>query len=285
MSIGQKPSRVSIISGLLAFFLSLSACETSTTTGRLGLVTKDTVNSAILLKGGSTYQSLGPTSDHACFDAKDDVSPHDNFAEAVKSALIIRGADAILNVTIETHRGIYFPVLVPFILLPSGIAFPNRLCTTVSGTAIKFVEDPRCSPCLVKRQTKTLSESVVTVDSLQPVLKWEPWKWKPYEEPGQDVTYDLKVWILRKGRSDFREGTTVYEREGLTVTSHQVETVLEPSTHYIWAVRARYREEDQIQFTAWSDEGEGGEQYGLYDFHFLTPPPFAQGVGSAIKSE
>ena len=252
---------------LTALVLLLTACSTK---GHLGLVTSDSMDSALLLKGGSTYRVLSPASGSACstthilrpFHMPGNDEPRDNFAEAVKMALRTRGADALVDVTIETHRGNYFPVMLPTPLF--GVFLHNWQCTTVSGTAIKFVEEPWCSPCLVTRQTKMLPESVATADSMQPSLQW-----KPFEEARQDVTYDLKVWVLRKGRSDSREGTTVYEWEGLTATSHRIETALEPSTHYFWAVRARTKSRTKYK----SQRGATRERMNCMVFTFGPLPP------------
>ena len=270
-----------------ALVLLLTGCSTTSTTGHLGLVTTSSVDSALLLRDGTTYRVLGSARGATCTETSKNTEPRDNFAEAVQVVLSNWGGDALIDVTIETHRGNYFPFVfpIPLFLGVIGVPFPNILCTTVWGTAIEFLEEPDCSPCLVTRKVKTLSKLALTVDSLQPTLQWEPWKGKPYEELGQDVTYQLKVWGLRKGRSDSREGETVYEQEGLTDTSHQIKIALNPSTHYFWAVRAQYRDEDdQVQFTTWSDLSEGRERFGLYDFHFWTPSVATDGIRNEIKS-
>ena len=62
--------------------------------------------------------------------------------------------------------------------------------------------------------------------SLQPILEWSVSRATP------TTTYDLKV--IRK--DDWR---TVYERQALTSTRHQLEVSLDPLTYYLWSVRER----------------------------------------------
>ena len=126
-----------------ALVLPLTGCST---TGHLGLVTTNSVDSALLLKDGTTYRVLGPTIGAACTETSQNTEARDNFSEAVKAALSNWGGDALIDVTIETHRGNYFPfgLLIPVIVSAIAVPFSNTLCTTVRGTAIEFLEEPDC---------------------------------------------------------------------------------------------------------------------------------------------
>ena len=71
------------------------------------------------------------------------------------------------------------------------------------------------------------------VADLQPVLEWQA-----SEEPG--VTYDLS--LSEKGaKKKYKKAP--YYREGLTGTSHRVETPLKPGMEYTWALRTRRGDE------------------------------------------
>jgi hypothetical protein len=101
---------------------------------------------------------------------------------------------------------------------------------------------------------------------IQPNLKWDD-----FPVRGEDVTYDLKVWRAKTGWSQVQQGSVVYERQGITQPSHQVEMPLEPSTHYLWAVRAHFKLNDQIQITPWSYEIAAGAPDEPQYYHFWTP--------------
>lgn len=72
-----------------------------------------------------------------------------------------------------------------------------------------------------------------TVPDLQPTFAWEP-----AEEAG--VTYDLGVWAAADNADKSAlQQVEAYYRQGLTTTSHRIETPLAPGTVHTWAVRTR----------------------------------------------
>lgn len=93
----------------------------------------------------------------------------------------------------------------------------------------------------------------VAVDSLQPLLRWQAFPRPEYlpSDPGKmiakisNVTYDLKVTDPAAG--------LIYERFGLTVPYHRLETSLQPGTIYTWAVRAQFDLDGHPKVTRWSD--------------------------------
>jgi hypothetical protein len=115
------------------------------------------------------------------------------------------------------------------------------------------------------------------VGSLQPELRWKPAK-------AQGPTYDLIIWdsgldpektLPREGE---QLGSVVYQREGLSETSHQVDMPLKPNTLYFWSVRTREGSTvgDWSIFDGWTVmAGLVGyirqELHGL-SFGFKTPP-------------
>ena len=267
-------------SALTTVILTLVGCEPST--GHLRLVTRSNVDSALLLKSGQRYAEVGPRSASACYDPKS-LRPSDNFAEAIESALNSSEADALIDVTVTTHRGSYFPVwaiipIPPMGMVPVGI-YQERLCATVSGTAIQFIESPDCDPCVVARKpprtwlqpedSRGDSGEVVSVTSLQPTLEWEP-----SPSGWEDTTYDLIVWRAKTGWREVRAESIVYERERLTEPSHRIEATLEPATHYLWAVRAHFTREGQTQVTPWSYELAATAPDKPRYYQFWTPDSY-----------
>lgn len=71
-----------------------------------------------------------------------------------------------------------------------------------------------------------LPERGSVIDTLQPTFQWE-------QQPEDGITYDLVVY------AEGNDINPVYYREGLTGTSHRIESVLEPETSYSWSVRTR----------------------------------------------
>lgn len=268
---------VCFICGLTTFILSLVGCEPSI--GHLGLVTQNNVDSVLLLKSGKPYTEVGHHSASVCYDSKESFRPSDDFAKAVESALNSREADALIDVTVTTHRGSYFPVWALIPIPPMGmlpVEIQERLCITVSGTAIQFIESHDCDPCVVARKLPRAwlpedrnadSGEVVSVTSLQPTLEWEP------SPTSYGTTYDLIVWRAKTGGPEVRAESIVYERERLTAPSHDIETPLEPETHYLWAVRAHFMRYGQTQITPWSYELAATAPDKPHYFQFSTPAP------------
>jgi hypothetical protein len=280
----QRAHGVSILSltwALTTAILVLVGCEPSRTTGRLGLVTRRNVDSAMLLKSGQSYRELGPSSASVCYETRESQAPPDNFAKVADQAMNLRFADALIDVTTVTHRGSYFTVWAPIPVMPIGVApvevsERGSTCTSVSGTAIQFVESPYCAPCVMARKPPRTwlqpedpsgdSGEVVAVTSLHPTLKWEP-----FPGPGEDVTYDLTIWSAKAGWSRVHQGPIAYERQKLIEPSHRIETALEPATHYLWAVRAHFKHDGQTQVTPWSFEISQPTSKEPHYYHFWTP--------------
>ena len=101
---------------------------------------------------------------------------------------------------------------------------------------------------------------------IQPNLKWDA-----FSGLGEDVTYDLRIWRTKVGWKQVQQGSVVYERQGITQLSHQIETALEPSTHYLWAVRAHFQRDGQKQTTPWSYEIAADAPDEPRYYHFWTP--------------
>ena len=101
---------------------------------------------------------------------------------------------------------------------------------------------------------------------IQPNLKWDA-----FSVLGEDVTYELMIWHAKVGWKQVQQGSVVYERQGITQLSHQIETALEPSTHYLWAVRAHFQRDGQKQTTPWSYEIAAGAIDEPRYYSFWTP--------------
>jgi hypothetical protein len=101
---------------------------------------------------------------------------------------------------------------------------------------------------------------------IQPNLKWDA-----FSGLGEDITYDLRIWRTKVGWREVQQGSVVYERQGITQPSHQIEMPLEPSTHYLWAVRAHFQRDGQKQITPWSYEIAAGAPDEPRYYHFWTP--------------
>ena len=263
---------------LTTSILTLLGCEPST--GHLGLVTRSNVDSALLLESGQRYTEVGPRSWSLCFDGNSkSFRPPDNFADVLEGALNSSEADALIDVTVTTHRGNYFPVWGIIPIPPFGaVLFPffPRLCTTVSGMAIRIMESPNCNPCVVARkpprtwlqpeESSRDSGEVVSVTSLQPTLQWEP-----FPSGWEDTTYDLIVWHAKTGWREVHAESIAYERERLTEPSHRIEATLEPATHYLWAVRAHFTRDGRTLATRWSYELTATAPDKRRYYHFWTP--------------
>ena len=124
------------------------------------------------------------------------------------------------------------------------------------------------------------------VGSLRPTGRWEAF-------PGENVTYDLRIWESKEYPTTFTSmptvvGEVIYEREGLTENVHTLEEALEPDTVYTWSVRARFVKDGKVRVTEWSKYkigitvlgkilslgfgaiAESMEEWRFYQFH--TPP-------------
>lgn len=124
------------------------------------------------------------------------------------------------------------------------------------------------------------------VSSLKPTLSWNAFPSesdKKYDKKNilnkvSDIRYDLKIWWAANNYT----GKLVYYKENIQSTYHQVETNLEPSTQYLWSVRARFKFDNEERFTRWAYSGfpfpMSGPTYITLDhiaidhhFRFRTP--------------
>ena len=109
----------------------------------------------------------------------------------------------------------------------------------------------------------------VEVDSLQPELRWEVFP-RPQDDQADgeafssrvsDVSYELKIWRSDRLPSSFLVPPgpfdrglpldLVYSRQALPQPSHRLEEPLEPSTEYLWTVRAQYHLDGHPRLTEW----------------------------------
>jgi len=162
--------------------------------------------------------------------------------------------------------------------------FTDDLKDALRGTTLQFLIDAQREGCFVgspnclyyevaPRAVRTSPQPEERggagrgiENSLQPNLKWEA-----FPGLGEDVTYDLKVWHAKTGLNQVQHGSVVYEREGITQPFHQIEVPLELSTHYLWAVRAHFKRNDQIQVTPWSHEIAADALEEPRYYHLWTP--------------
>lgn len=101
----------------------------------------------------------------------------------------------------------------------------------------------------VRHNFFTESIAFVEVDSLQPTLKWESFTFtNPQGHETSNVTYDLKIW--RAGGKE-QPVEHIYEQKGLSVAFHKVGNPLQPSTKYLWTVRARFEIDGRLRVTEW----------------------------------
>ena len=112
---------------IATFVILLAGCSSS---GTLGLVTKSTADPASLLRQGRGFKELGPVRAQVCRHFVLAIIPwgQSDFATAVDKALVERGGDALLNVTVETSLYGFVPIYNVY----------SFTCTTVQGIAVKF---------------------------------------------------------------------------------------------------------------------------------------------------
>lgn len=97
------------------------------------------------------------------------------------------------------------------------------------------------------------------VDSLQPVLRWEPFPRPRDLKPANaavlarisDITYDLKIWETSAGYP----ARLVDDVSGLADAQYRPVLPLKPATQYFWTFRAKYRFDGQVQVTRWAFSG------------------------------
>jgi hypothetical protein len=107
--------------------------------------------------------------------------------------------------------------------------------------------------------TFALWTDYVEVESLQPELRWQTFP-RPEDIEAdkagelnliQELSYELRVWKTITGSS----GELVYKRRGLTQAHHTLEEPLEPSTKYLWSVRAQFMLDGYTRVTEWGLAG------------------------------
>lgn len=109
---------------------TLLGCSTE---GKHGMIVKSSVDVSSLLQSGQAYEEQGFVKGRAChYHVFLIPFGNSNISEAVEQALDGKGAEALLGVTTSKwYAGI------PFVLIPSLF---DIACTTVTGTAIRFLQ-------------------------------------------------------------------------------------------------------------------------------------------------
>lgn len=118
------------------------------------------------------------------------------------------------------------------------------------------------------------------VDSLRPTLRWSAFP-RDLDRARLDpavlgrigaVTYDLRVWDVER----CERGAIVYERTGLILPSHHLDTALLPEHRYFWSVRARYTFDGQSTGTPWAFFSTmtcyPNDIPNIFYYRFVTPP-------------
>jgi len=118
----------------------------------------------------------------------------------------------------------------------------------------------------------------VEVDSLKPTLRWQRFprdKDLKADKEGnldrvEDVSYEVRIWKTVYGDS----GHLVYARAGLRSPYHKLDQSLEPSTKYLWTVRARFMLDGRPKVIEWGLAGyllRGMAVPNTSCFRFSTP--------------
>ena len=147
------------------------------------------------------------------------------------------------------------------------------VCTLLSGcSGVPTVGLKPQHPPLEKSIFSLFTE-FVPVDSLQPLLRWESFPDPDFPDPEkvQNVTYELRIWDGASGAANKLK----YARRGLTLPEHQLEQPLEPSTQYLWSVRARFLLAGHPRVTEWGMAGHTLRRETVPNpscYRFETPP-------------
>jgi hypothetical protein len=113
-----------------------------------------------------------------------------------------------------------------------------------------------CSPTFATFGLKPLypeNKVHASVDSLQPVLRWEPFPSEGMRATAEqiskirDITYDLNIWL---SENDY-PFSLIYTRRGLPEPRHKVEESLLPCAKYFWTVRARFLIDGKERVSEW----------------------------------
>ncbi len=103
------------------------------------------------------------------------------------------------------------------------------------------------------KKTFAVYTDFVEVDSLQPTFRWQPFP-RPedhFADRIQSVAYELRIWAIIPGES----GKLRYSRNGLKLPYHKLEKPLEPSSNYLWSVRARFMIDGHLRVIEWGLAG------------------------------
>jgi hypothetical protein len=124
----------------------------------------------------------------------------------------------------------------------------------------------------LEKKTFSIYTDFVEVDSLRPTFQWQPFPGPEDHLAGkvQNVTYELRVWTTIQGES----GKLRYARNGLKLPYHKLEEPLEPSSKYLWSVRARFMIDDHFRVIEWGLAGfplRNETVPNLSCFRFRTP--------------
>ncbi|MEI6675230.1 MAG: hypothetical protein WCO57_08645 [Verrucomicrobiota bacterium] len=107
------------------------------------------------------------------------------------------------------------------------------------------------------------------VASNLPVLEWEAYVPPERATAPNSVTYDLRVWEMRYGKS----ARLIYERTALPAPYHQVECRLKPATPHFWSVRARVASGGQTLLTDWSRSRRPCQSFASANRQDAKPAP------------
>jgi hypothetical protein len=159
------------------------------------------------------------------------------------------------------------------------------LCAT-SGCSVSSIGlQPEYPP--IERGWFDVWSEFAEVDSLRPTLRWQAFPGEQEADANKtrdldratDVTYELRVWKTL----DESSGTLVYSRNGLTAPYHELEESLEPSTKYLWTIRARFRLDGLQQVSEWGLSSHLLRSFvvpNTSNFRFVTPKLKKDGVES-----
>lgn len=105
----------------------------------------------------------------------------------------------------------------------------------------------------IEKKTFAVYTDFVEVDSLQPTFRWESFP-RPEDHLAdriQSVTYEFRIWRTIPGQS----GKLRYLRTGLKSPYHKLEKPLEPSSNYLWSIRARFMIDGYFRVIEWGLAG------------------------------
>jgi hypothetical protein len=154
---------------------------------------------------------------------------------------------------------------IPWTMICLALAAPRRRLRCLARLAVTICLYSLASGCsfqpsrgltplepAVEHQARSIWTAYTPVDTLQPVLAWEPFvaDREPLvaADPVSAVRYEVRIWLTQGGY----EGRLVYSRNDLVTTRHRVEEPLAPASRYLWSVRAIYERGGVLQLTPWA---------------------------------